>query len=186
MSDADAPQREAAIQAALAELQQWGVDRFSMGGVAHRSGLSTRYLHETWDSERQLILEALLHYSETIISVPDTGSLRGDLTELVLSIAAYVNEPAGRRIARMMVVDTKTQAPDYLTRAHFWRTRVETIEIIFRRATERGELRDDVKPTIVLQLLTSPLHTYALYSDRPVDPGYCRTIADLVTRAIER
>lgn len=157
-----------------------------MEGVAHRSGLSTRYLHQTWDSERQLVLEALLSYSETIISVPDTGSLRGDLTELTLSFAAYVNEPVGRRIARMMVVDTKTQAADYDTRARFWHLRVEAIEIIFRRATERGELRDDVRPTIVLQLLTSPLHTYALYSDRLVDPGYCRVIADLVTRAIER
>ncbi len=186
MSDANASQRAAAIQAALAELQQWGVDRFSMEGVAHRSGLSTDYLHTNWDNEQQLILDALLHYSQTIISVPDTGSLRGDLTELALSIAAYVNDPVGRRIARMTVVDTKTQAADYGTRAQFWSMRTSTIEVIFDRAAERGELRDDIQPTVVLQLLTSPLHTFALYSDRMVNPRYCRTIADLVTRAIQR
>ncbi|KWX68483.1 TetR/AcrR family transcriptional regulator C-terminal ligand-binding domain-containing protein [Mycobacterium sp. NAZ190054] len=186
MSDADASQREAAIHAALAELQQWGVDRFSMEGVAHRSRLSTEYLQQTWESDRQLILDALLHYSETIVSVPDTGSLREDLTELALAIAAYVNEPVGRRIARMAVVDTKTPAADYDTRALFWTMRTATIEVIFERAAARGELRDGVRPGIVLQLLTAPLHTFALYSDRPVDPGYCRMIADLVTRAIER
>ncbi|WNG88839.1 TetR-like C-terminal domain-containing protein [Mycobacterium sp. ITM-2016-00317] len=157
-----------------------------MEGVADRSRLSTDYLHTLWHNEQQLVLDALLDYSQTIITVPDTGSLHGDLTELALSIAAYVNEPVGRRIARMMVVDTKSQAADYGTRARFWTMRTSTIEVIFRRAAERGELRDDIRPMIVLQLLTSPLHTFALYSDRPVNSRYCREIADLVTRAIQR
>lgn len=186
MSDVDASQRATAIEAALAELQQWGVDRFSIEGVAQRSRLDADYLHEQWASERQLIIDALLSYSDTIISVPDTGSLQGDLTELALAIATYVNQPMGRRIARMMVVDTKSHTADYRTRSQFWTMRTEAIEVIFSRAAQRGELRDDVKPSIALQLLTCPLHTFALYSDRSVDPGYCREIAALVTRAVQR
>lgn len=186
MSDVDASRRATAIEAALAELQQWGVDRFSIEGVAQRSRLEADYLHEQWTSERQLIIDALLNYSDTIISVPDTGSLQGDLTELALAIAAYVNQPMGRRIARMMVVDSKSHTVDHRTRTQFWMQRTEAIEVVFRRAAERGELRDDVKPAIALQLLTCPLHTFALYTDQSVNPGYCREIANLVTRAVQR
>ncbi|AFM15953.1 transcriptional regulator, TetR family [Mycolicibacterium chubuense NBB4] len=184
MSDGDAAQRAKALDAALAELQQWGVDRFSIEGVAHRSQLSPDYLRRTWDSERQLILDALLSYSEAMITTPDTGSLRGDLTELALSLAAYLNNPVGRRIARMLVVDSKSQAIDSETRYTFWSLRRDTIDVIFRRAAQRKELRSDVRPTVALQLLTSPLHTFALYTNDPVDPDHCRAVADLVTRAI--
>lgn len=184
MSDTDASQRAAALEAALAEVQQWGVDRFRLEGVAHRAKLSPDYVRQTWRSEEELISEALLGYSQTMMTLPDTGSLHGDLTELALALAAYLNEPVGRRISRMLVIDSKSQAVDPSTRGHFWNIRREMVEGIFRRAAERGELRDDVKPFVALQLLTSPLHTFALYSNDLISPDYCRTIANLVTRAI--
>ncbi|MBB2991154.1 AcrR family transcriptional regulator [Mycolicibacterium iranicum] len=184
MSDTEAAQRAAAIDAALAEVQQWGVDRFRLEGVAQRAKLSPDYVRRTWATEQELIAEALLHYSKTMMTLPDTGSLHGDLVELALALAGYLNEPVGRRISRMLVIDSRSEAVDPNTRGHFWSVRRDMVECIFRRASERGELRSDVKPIVALQLLTSPLHTFALYSNDPISPEYCRTIADLVTRAI--
>jgi len=177
-------QRTAAIEAALAEVQQWGVDRFRIEGVAHRARLSPEYLRQTWRSEHELIAEALLSYSEAAMDLPDTGTLHGDLTGLALALAAYLNEPVGRRISRMMVIDSKSEAVDPTTRSHFWTIRREMVEGMFKRAAARGELRDDVKPIVALQLLTSPLHTFALYSNDTIGEDYCRTIATLVARAI--
>ena len=184
MSDTDESRRAAAIEAALDEVQQWGVDRFRLEGVAHRAKLSPDYVRQMWGSETELIAEALLSYSQAMMELPDTGSLHGDLTGLALALADYLNEPVGRRISRMLVIDSKSQAVDRDTRARFWTVRRAIVEDIFRRAAERGELRDDVRHIVALQLLTSPLHTFALYSEDPIPPEYCRTIADLVTRAI--
>lgn len=184
MSDTEAVQRAAALEAALAEVQQWGVDRFQLEGVAHRARLDPDYVRQTWSNEQELIAEALLSYSEAMIELPDTGSLHGDLTGLALALAAYLNEPVGRRISRMLVIDSKSEAVDPNTRGHFWTIRRERVEGIFRRAAARGELRDDVKPIVALQLLTSPLHTFALYSNDPIGQDYCRTVATLVNRAI--
>ncbi|BBY73131.1 hypothetical protein MPRF_00300 [Mycolicibacterium parafortuitum] len=184
MSDTDGSQRAAAIEAALEEVQHWGVDRFRLEGVALRAKLSPDYLRQTWGNEEELIAEALMSYSRTMIELPDTGSLHGDLTALALALADYLNEPMGRRISRMLVIDSRSQAVDPSTRSRFWSVRREMVETIFRRAAERGELRDDVKPVFALQLLTSPLHTYALYSNDTIGPDYCRIIANLVTRAV--
>ena len=75
---------------------------------------------------------------------------------------------------------------DVETRAQFWATRQQAVNEILRRAEARGELRDDVRPTVVMQLVSSPLHTLALYSDRPATHDYCQAIADLVARAVTR
>ncbi|PRC45538.1 TetR family transcriptional regulator, partial [Mycobacterium sp. ITM-2017-0098] len=74
-SETDASQRAAALDAALAEVQQWGVERFRLEGVAHRARLSPDYVRQTWGSEEELIAEALLSYSEAMMTLPDTGSL---------------------------------------------------------------------------------------------------------------
>ena len=183
-SGVDAPLRARALDAALAELQRWGVDRFSLEGVAHRAQIPPEYVRETWTGERELIVEALHNYTAMMVTLPDTGSLRGDLTELALSVGRYLNEPVGRRITRMFVVDTKSLLVDSDTRMQFWALRQKAIEQVFARATERGEVRSGVIPVIAMHLLTSPLNAIALYTDRPVEPDFCRVIADLVTRAI--
>ncbi|MGE0219484.1 TetR-like C-terminal domain-containing protein [Mycolicibacterium sp.] len=182
--DADESDRAGALHAALAELQQWGMDRFSIDGVALRARLSPEYLRQTWASEHELVMEALRDYIDAVITLPDTGSLRGDLTELALALGAFLNRPDGRRIARMFVIDSRSLVVNSLARSEFWALRKQTIQQVFDRAARRGELRGDVKPVVALQLLTSPLHAVALYTDRPVDPDYCRMVADLVTRAI--
>ncbi len=184
VGETDAAMRAIALDAALAELQQWGMDRFSIEGVAQRSRLDHDFIHQTWGSKRDLLLDALLSYSEMMTTAPDTGTLRGDLTELALAMGAYLNTPVGRRIVRMMVVDPKSHTVDIESRLAFWSLRREVIETVFDRADHRGELRPDIQPVIALQLLTSPLHAFALYSNDDVDPGYCRAIADLVTRAV--
>lgn len=178
--------RTRALHAALAELQQWGMDRFSIEGTAHRSHLSPEYIRQNWPSERQLIVDALVDHNERAVAIPDTGSLRDDLITLSLSLADYLNDPVGRRIMRMLVVDSKSQAVDSETRRRFWKARLSVIAIIFTRAAERGELRSDTNAFVALQLLTSPLYTIALYSDLDVEPDYCRTIADAVVRALSR
>ena len=178
--------REAALDAALDELQQWGVDRFSIEGAANRAQLTPDFFRQNWGSERQLIVDALLNYTREITEMPDTGSLHGDLSALTHCIARYLNDPVGRRIARMMVVDSKSYEVDVETRAQFWATRQQAVNEILRRAEARGELRDDVRPTVVMQLVSSPLHTLALYSDRPATHDYCQAVADLVARAVTR
>ena len=184
VSGTDATMRSAALDGALAEVQQWGVDRFSFEGVAHRSHVPPEYLRQTWVSERQLIIDTLNSYSETLIGLHDTGSLHGDLTALALSLGTMLNDAVGRRITRMFVVDCKSMAVDSDTRVQFWLLRRKTIEDIFARATARGELRGDADTLMTLQLLTSPLHTVALFTDLPVTPNYCRAVADMVTRAV--
>ena len=45
-------------------------------------------------------------------------------------------------------------------------------------------MRPDVDHFTVLELLFAPINMRALYTGEPVDETYCRTVADLVYRAV--
>ena len=75
---------------------------------------------------------------------------------------------------------------DGAPQVRFWANRLSKLESIFGDAAERGELRPDAKVFVAIQMLMSPLHTYALYTDVEIAPEYCRVVAEMVARAIGR
>lgn len=120
MTDSDTAIRAVALDAAMMELQQWGVDRISIEGVAHRCGVDPDQLGQLWHSPRDLVVDALTISTSSTIRTPDTSSLAEDLTELAVSVGHYLNEQVGRRIARMLVIDSKSHTVDDETRHLFW------------------------------------------------------------------
>ena len=65
-----------------------------------------------------------------------------------------------------------------------WLARAATLDVVFERARQRGEITDSADPHLALELLFAPINMRALYTGMPVDDDYCRTIADMVYRAI--
>ncbi|TRW79841.1 TetR family transcriptional regulator [Mycolicibacterium sp. 018/SC-01/001] len=184
MDDSDAAIRAVAVGAALEELRQWGVDRFSIEGVVQRCDLDAELVGRFWPSPHDLIAEALLSSASATIRTPDTGSLARDLDELADSMRTYLNDPDGRRIARMLVIDSKSHTVDQESRRLIWRRHLDMVTTILDRASARGEVRPGVEPVSVMELLSGPLKSCALYSNEPIAPDYCRSIADMVTRAV--
>jgi AcrR family transcriptional regulator len=184
LTDADCRLREVIVAAALDELQVWGIERFSIEAVAGRAQVKPGTVYQHWDSKDKLIVDALVDHCEDIVLIPDTGSLLGDLTGHLQSLARYFNTQIGRSLLRTSVIDAKNWAP-IKVRNHFWKIRVNAVRVIFDRAAARNELRQPIDPNIALQLLTGPLFLRGLYSNDPIDTTqFCATIADLVWRAV--
>lgn len=184
MTDSDATVRAAVLDAALTELQQWGVDRFSIEGVAHRSDLDANLIRQSWERPQDLIFDALVTSGPAMIDNPDTGSFAGDLRALAEAARAYLNDPVGRRIVRMLVIDGKSHTVDDETRRMFWNRHLGAMDSIVARAITRDQIRPGIRSDTVLQLLIAPLQTFALYNTAPLGRDYCRTVADLVVRAV--
>src|SRR6266511_5046821 len=71
--------RSDAIAATLAELAERGYAALSLESIARRAGVHKTTLYRRWGTREELVLEAMLARAGEHISVPDTGSLRGDL-----------------------------------------------------------------------------------------------------------
>jgi len=75
---------KALLDAAWAELTERGYDDLTVDAVAVRAGTSRAVLYRRWPNKQDLVLAALTqHVKAEFVAAPDTGSLRGDVVELL-------------------------------------------------------------------------------------------------------
>ena len=88
-------------------------------------------------------------------------------------------------MVRAVVMDRRDRH-DEETRMMFWAARFNVVRAVVDRARERGELREGVNTLAAVLTILAPLSIRALYSDEPIDDGYCTAIADMAWHALAR
>jgi len=177
--------RARVMPAVLDELARWGVERFSVEAMAERHHLDAALIYRYWGDRQQLIVDAAIEDVETLSSLTDTGSLRGDLLALARAVTDRINTEIGRTLLRAAVMDPRGRH-DEDTRMMLWRERFAVVRAVVDRARERGELREGVDTLAAVLIVLAPLYLRALYSDAAVDDYYCVAIADMAWHAIAR
>lgn len=169
----------ALLTAAWAELLEVGYPKLTMENVAARAGTSKPVIYRRWPTKAKLVLAALAHNVPLQESDIDTGSLRGDLLELV-----------GRGIKRFRRVPGDTLPglitetfgePDVFEQLRRRLAQDETPELIrpfLTRAVERGELRTDRCSDRVLRVPFDLLRSETLLYGTMVDDAAITEIVD--------
>jgi AcrR family transcriptional regulator len=143
----------ALLAAAWAELVEAGFTRMTMESVAARARTGVAVLYRRWPRKDDLVLAAIRqHDALNPVTVPDTGSLRGDLIALLRRISSE----RGAFVAVISAIFTGLQATSGLTpaqvREEILQGRPRESSEVFRRAHERGEIDLDRIPPAVLAL----------------------------------
>jgi AcrR family transcriptional regulator len=185
--DADVPEevRRTVLTAVHEELTRWGLERFDIPTMCARHKIDEALVTRYWGDGRKLALDALLYWSDDVLTPADTGSLRTDLQALAAAVARQVNTDTGRSLLRAMVVNDRAAFADD-TRMAFWLKRFTGIRLLFDRAVERAEIRDGVDMIAAMQLVLAPINVRALYTNDPIEESYCDAVADLAWHAIAR
>ena len=176
----------ALLTAAWMELLEVGYPKLTMDNVAIRAGTSKPVIYRRWPTKAKLVMAALAHNVPLQESDIDTGSLRGDLLELL-----------DRGIERFRRVPGDTLpgliAETFGQRDAFERLRLrdqdEGIELIrpfLTRAVERGELRTDRCVDRVLRLPFDLLRSDMLLNGMVIDDAAIVEIIDDITLPLLR
>ncbi|WP_330253427.1 TetR/AcrR family transcriptional regulator [Nocardia sp. NBC_00565] len=175
--------RQAVLDAALQALAEHGPDGVSVAEVARQAGVHETSIYRRWGTREQLVMDALLAYSQRELPVPDTGTLREDLRTFLRSVSTYLDSPLGKALARAMATsdDDETLAA---SRAQFWESRLELARVMIDRAVDRGDLPRDTDPTLTLELLIAPLHFRALLTRQPLDDDHAERMVDTLLRGL--
>jgi AcrR family transcriptional regulator len=171
--------RSAVLEATLDALSEHGADGLSVADVATRAGVHETSIYRRWGSRERLMIDALLSYSEHQLPIPDTGSLRQDLTVFATQLAAYLASPRGSTLLRALALATDDPS---ITEARdgFWQTRYELAKVMIERAVARDEIPDPADPRLALEILIAPLHFRTLLTSEPVDDTLLRRLVDLL------
>ena len=171
----------AAVLAATADLlAEVGYEALTFEAVARRAGVHKTTIYRRWPTKPDLVADAARERSEQLVAVPDTGSLRGDLTALARAVAANIGSDVGSAMTRTLVAAAAT-SPSVAEATHaFWAERLRLTGEIVTRAIARDELPAGVDTNVVIEALVGALYVRLLLTGEPLDAD----VADQVAWAV--
>jgi AcrR family transcriptional regulator len=166
------------LDAALEVLGEVGYDRLTMDAVAHRAKASKATLYRRWNSKATLVVDALAS-QKTTPPVPDTGDLRTDLLTAFCGMGGLTDHDT--TVTLGAVITAVSTDPEFASefRRQVVAPKARVSRLVFERARERGELREDLDLDIVVPALAGiVLHRVFIFGEQPD--------AALIERAVDQ
>ncbi|REF99531.1 TetR family transcriptional regulator [Asanoa ferruginea] len=172
-------------RALLEELAANGYGRLSIEAVARRAGVAKTAVYRRWNAKLDMVLEVVTEVAGRKLSLPDTGSLRGDLRLVLQILAEALRHPLASQIIPDLLAETGRD-PDIaaaLDRAR--RTVQDEVGVrLINRAIERGELPADTDADLAVDLVVGPLYWRLAIARLPLTPDDLSKLADATLAAL--
>jgi AcrR family transcriptional regulator len=178
----DARADRAILSAALELMAERGVDDFRMDDVAERARVGKAAIYRRHRSKDDLVVAAIAALVAEI-AVPDTGSTRGDLLDLLRGAVAVYTDPIAAGVMPSLVAAMR-RSPELAgtVRDRFLAGRRAALRDVLARGIERGDLDADLDAELALDVLGGPLFYRLLITSGPIDDRLAQGVADLILR----
>jgi AcrR family transcriptional regulator len=171
---------EEILDATVNLLMEVGYDRLTMDAVAREARASKATLYRRWETKASLVVEALARgKTAPHVETHDTGSLRGDLLATFCGHEGMSGAATGILGSVLTAVSTDPEFAERF-REQFIAPKLEVSLDIYRRAQERGEIRDDIDVEIVAPALAGILLHRAFIMGAPIDDQTIERVVDHV------
>lgn len=174
----------AILAAALRILGEGGAEALTIDAVASLAGVSRATVYRRYENRVDLMEAAFVAAAAPTHEAPGTGSVRADLIAMVERLSRALVESDGGRLLPVMLAAARgsTEVREALERFTSSR-RAPTIESILA-GVERGELRDDIDPDLVTDMIVGVVIHRLLMRNRPMDPDDVERLVDQVLRGL--
>lgn len=169
------------LRATVDVLAEEGYDGMTIDMVATRAKAGKATLYRRWPSKAELVLDAIGCLKSADLApdrLPDTGSLRDDLIDMISPRTA---EDAERRLRVMAGVAALLSREPELTDAAnevLMAPRIAAIRMLLERAHARGEVRADADLDALSRLLPALAAFRGLVERKPIDREYQISVID--------
>ncbi len=174
----------AVLQATVDLLAQTGYAELSVDAIARQAGTSKPAIYRRWPGKAHLVHEAVFPISDAT-ALPDTGSLGGDVREMVRRTAEVLTTPAARAALPGLVGE---MAADLTLHSAL----LERFGDILSRglsdrladAVARGEVRPDVTAAEIVEIVAGTTFLALLTRGDTLDDSWVARTAAFITRGI--
>ena len=175
----------AILTATLDLLASRGLAAMSIEEIAARAGVGKATIYRRWSSKGLLALDAFVTAFAEQQPLPDTGTLRGDLTA---ALTAWVRAVTQTSMGSMLAGLVAEAQHDEELRAG-WRDRVleplrSQHRIMLDRAIARGEIPATVDQEAVLDLFFGAAQHRLLLGHLPLTDDFIREVVDVILDGI--
>lgn len=167
------------LDATLDVLAEVGYDRLTMDAVASRARASKATLYRRFTGKAELVIEALLSEKDAP-TLPDTGSLRGDLLSVYCGLGGLTDERQVAILASVITAIARDQDFALAFRRDFIGPKAAVTSEIFALAKARGEVRDDVDLSLIGPALPGIcLHRQFMFGET-TDAAFIERVVDQI------
>ena len=179
------PNADRSILDATVELvAERGYARLTIDEIAQRAKVGKATIYRRWPSKLPLVIDAVREISDEQVPMPDTGTLHGDVQQLLESFITALTAPLGQALVRLLA----DAAPDPQLRHTVYEElivrRQQALRTILERGIANGEMRADADVDLVLELGTAALLHRLVVSDRPLDLDFASRVVDLLLSGV--
>lgn len=147
------------LGAACTLILERGFDTMTVDDVASMAGVGKATVYRRWARKEDLAVAAMETLYRNEMPAPDTGSLHGDLTELLTATFNFANSESGTDYLRMTVKEVMRDSRIAAIYRRANNRYEQLIRSLFERGRQRGELDRDVDVTSAAEFISSLLIT---------------------------
>lgn len=152
----------AILRAALELAAESGFDALTIEGIAARAGVAKTTVYRRWPGVWPILADAVLADVDQYAPLRERGTARESLHEAMRQAARYFTSKRGR-VLRALI--GRAQLDDALHRAlieQWLQARRAITRGYVQRGIELNEIRADVDPDLVIDVLFGPLYHHLL------------------------
>ncbi|MGY1820765.1 TetR/AcrR family transcriptional regulator [Geodermatophilus sp. SYSU D00079] len=175
------PSRDEVIRAAILRLlAEVGYAALTMDAVASEAGVGKATIYRRWRTKQDLVVDTISDMSRAMAVPADTGTIEGDLRELMHLVATATTSPAGAAIRSLLpamqhqpaLVEAFRNGPLAVWRAAYAR--------MWARAEARGEVRPGLAQSVTAEATSALIVQRWLLTGEPVDDEYVERVLEVV------
>jgi AcrR family transcriptional regulator len=177
--------RQAALAAVVDLIVERGITGVTTDAVAERARISKATMYRRWRSKDALVAEAIGTLVDREIVVPDSGTLEGDIRELLAGAVALYSTPRAAALMPELVAGmARDGALADAVRRGFLAARRDALDRTLQRAAARRELREDVDHDLCLDLFGGVVFYRLLITGGPLDARLVEDLTAVIVRAV--
>lgn len=172
--------KETVLQATFQLLTETGLSGVSVDEVSKRSGIAKTTIYRHWPSRAALLLDACSKLGAKF-DTADTGSVTGDVMEIVSAIVARLRSSNFSSILPSIIDAAERDSQFASLYSNIHAETLAPLVAVIERAKRRGELPRNCVPSELVASVLGPLFYRRWFSREPLDERY---VEGVVTRAI--
>ncbi|SRR5579862_9155810 len=172
--------RKAILESTLQLLQKTGFTDLSIEAIAARAGVGKATVYRWWPNKAELVMEAFVTAVEAELRIPTSGSAEKVIREQMKRWTRIFNSPLGKVIAT--VIGAGQSDPEMLRafqRQYVEPRRTEARKLL-REAMRTGEIRSNLDPDTILDILYGPLYMRLLLRHAELNSELPGLVFDIV------
>jgi len=176
--------RQAILRTTLKILGKRGFSDFKIEEVAARASVGKATVYRWWPNKGALIADAFASSTTRRLRFPDTGSVYTDMSQQMRQLIKVFRSRRGRIVSAILAAGQSDKDLIEAFRERFlWPRRREAYATL-RRAIQRGELRKDLDPDLLLDSLYGPIYMRFLIQHDRLTPEFVDRLCTLVLAGV--